>query len=187
MAEIEAASFPRDARVFVDESKARGYILAAAVVSPGSLKAAQSELRRLLRPGQSRLHFTSESDSSRRRLLAAMCDLKVRVTVYRVRGLREKEARRLCLFAVTELMVLQRASELVLESADVGVNAADRATISRRLSDLGERRAFAFRHERPKDEPLLWVADAVAWCSQAGGDWMRRCAPLVQQRIDLAP
>jgi len=34
-------------------------------------------------------------------------------------------------------------------------------------------------------EPLLWIADATAWCVGAGGDWARRIAPVLAGVIDL--
>jgi hypothetical protein len=33
----------------------------------------------------------------------------------------------------------------------------------------------------------LWVSDAVAWCHGAGGDWLRRIAPLVVSTTALDP
>ncbi|WP_228508719.1 hypothetical protein [Herbiconiux sp. VKM Ac-1786] len=73
------ATFPTGARVFVDECKARGYWIAAAAVMPQDAASAERALRRLTRSGQSRIHFRKESDSSRRRLLSAVCALEVQV------------------------------------------------------------------------------------------------------------
>lgn len=33
---------------------------------------------------------------------------------------------------------------------------------------------FTYEHLKPAEDPILWVADAVAWCHGAGGDWSRR-------------
>ena len=45
---------------FVDESKRRGLLVAAAVLHPRDLAPARTALRHLCLPGQSRLHFTKE-------------------------------------------------------------------------------------------------------------------------------
>jgi hypothetical protein len=34
--------------------------------------------------------------------------------------------------------------------------------------------AFLYDHMPPYDDPLLWIADAFAWCSSAGGTWQER-------------
>lgn len=60
-------------RVYVDESKARGYYVAATAVAVGDVRDCERELRALLLPGQRRLHFKSESDSRRRQILSCMC------------------------------------------------------------------------------------------------------------------
>jgi len=49
--------------VFVDESKAKGYLLAAAVIEPRHLAKAMREIRNLVLPGQQRINMTKESAS----------------------------------------------------------------------------------------------------------------------------
>lgn len=40
------------------------------------------------------------------------------------------------------------------------------------ISKLRHRDAtFGYDHMPPYGDPLLWIADAVAWCSSAGGAW----------------
>ena len=43
------------------------------------------------------------------------------------------------------------------------------------------------RYVFPKahEEPLLWVSDAVAWCYQKRGPWVRVAAPLVSEVCTL--
>ena len=49
-------------RVYVDESKARGYYVVATATVVGDVQASNRALRELLKPGQRRIHFKSESD-----------------------------------------------------------------------------------------------------------------------------
>ena len=64
--------------VFVDESKTMGCFIAAAAVASESVTTIDKGVRKLTRRGQSRMHFTSERDSSRRQLLARMAEMDVR-------------------------------------------------------------------------------------------------------------
>jgi hypothetical protein len=55
------------------------------------------------------------------------------------------------------------------------------------LSELrAKKTAFGYDHMPPYSDPLLWVADAVAWCSSAGGAWRERIEPLVVCSQDIS-
>jgi hypothetical protein len=47
-----------------------------------------------------------------------------------------------------------------------------------------QRTDFAWDHRKRHEEPLLWVADAVAWCVNRGGDWERMVRPIIVETID---
>lgn len=40
-------------------------------------------------------------------------------------------------------------------------------------------------HMPPYGGPLLWIADAVAWCPSAGGAWRDRVAPIIAAIQDV--
>jgi hypothetical protein len=44
---------------------------------------------------------------------------------------------------------------------------------------------LTYEHVRSADEPLLWVADVVAWAYGAAGDWRRRTEKVIGKVIDL--
>jgi hypothetical protein len=69
--------------VFVDETKARDYIMVAAVVLAGDLRAIRRELNDLLLPGQRRLHMKAERDARKRALADTIASLPLNSTVYR--------------------------------------------------------------------------------------------------------
>ena len=171
--------FEPRAHVFVDESKSNGYFVAAAAVSPVDISQVDKDLRKLTRRGQSRIHFSSESQPSRRALLARMTRLNVRVQLYAVRGFPDKDARRMCLEALVADLADAGASRLVLERDDSLV-AADRRIIRAALVNKDYLDALTYQHVAPTDHSVLWVSDAVAWCQQAGGQWIAQARPLVQ-------
>jgi hypothetical protein len=37
----------------------------------------------------------------------------------------------------------------------------------------------------PYGDPLLWIADEVAWCSSAGGAWRQRIDPIITISRDV--
>lgn len=165
------------ARAFVDECKAKGYYIAAAVVLPADASGVDKALRRLLQPGQRRIHFNQESDSRRRMLLSRMAELDVQVWIYSVRGEKERAARDRCLNALIDDLVMSDAASLILER-DAPIERNDRRTIHDALLRHG-RYELTYRHAEPSEFALLWVSDAIAWCCNAGGDWRRRAEPLI--------
>lgn len=60
--------------VFVDESKSRGLLMAAAQCSPDEVTVSRTALRGLLLPGQERLHFNHETESRRKQILGLVIE-----------------------------------------------------------------------------------------------------------------
>lgn len=60
-------------------------------------------------------------------------------------------------------------TRLIIESRE-GRDDLDRQVL---ISQLRQHRemAFGYGYMPPHGDPLLWVADALAWCSSAGGTW----------------
>jgi hypothetical protein len=168
-------------RVYVDESKARGYYVVATATTVGDVQASERALRDLLKPGQRRIHFKSESDSRRRQILSRMCALEVRVLVWAVKQRPDKEARPLSLDALAEAAVRAGVAQLIIER-DESLERADRRLIADTIRRAGSSE-MQYRHVAPHEHPLLWVSDAVAWCYSNGGDWIRRVEALVESRV----
>lgn len=167
--------------VFVDESKSHRYYIAAAAVARGNLAATERQIRGLQ---QSRrpIHFTHERDR-REKLLAEFCKLDVRVTVYAMRGVKDAQARPALLQRLTHDLVERGVAELVLER-DASVEAADRRIIRNTPENAGALNMLVYRHEG-KERPMLWVADAVAWCFQRGRPWTAKVQPLIDNVVTL--
>jgi len=51
------SDLPRGAHVFIDETKARGFVLVGVVVAPAELKTARQKLPALVVSGRRRVHF----------------------------------------------------------------------------------------------------------------------------------
>ena len=60
---------PAQAHIFVDETKAKGYVAAAATLVLGDLSAPRKQLNALILPRQRSLHMKDESDPRRREII----------------------------------------------------------------------------------------------------------------------
>jgi hypothetical protein len=164
---------------FIDESKARDYLLVAAVVDSDDLGRYRQAIRALCLPGQPRVHMKKESDSRRRQILSTLARLGPVVTVYRATGSgRTDLARRdACIRALVEDAAAQRVDRLTFER-DETLLARDRQC----LIELTRRLRLPhleYVHDSARAESLLSVPDAIAWAWARGGDWPRRCSPVV--------
>ena len=79
--------------VFDDETKDRDYLLIASVHTSGDLDELRKLIRRVVVPGQYRVHMKKESDSRKRLIASTIVDAGVTATVYDAgRGYRPAEA-----------------------------------------------------------------------------------------------
>lgn len=171
--------------VFVDESMRRDrFLLCSAMYESSALAAARAMVRRLCGPGQWRVHMTKERVSRRREILAAITASPVRARIY-VSNDRPVPARRQCLTQMLgDLAGLGTpVHRIAFESAGEPEDVRDRETIvscRHRHPSLHE---TPYEHFRPHEEPLLSVADAIAWAYGAGGDWRRLSEPLIEKVV----
>jgi len=172
--------------MFVDESKVRGYTMAAVACSQADASRARRELVALRMKGQTRLHFVRESDQRRRLILSTLARLGVQARLYRVEGLDVHRSRDLCLEGIVADVAALGVENIVLE-ADTTVIHHDLGTLQQAAFDAGVGAQLRYGHERAAAEPLLWAADAIVWSYTKGGDWLRRIAPMVRSTRLLLP
>ncbi len=164
--------------VFVDESKSRGFLMAAARCPSGDVAVNRKVLRGLLLPGQERLHFRHETDARRRQIISAIERLHLLVDIYRTEQ-ETPSSRERCLAAIVR-DTLGEAERLVVER-DESTLPRDRTTLHAACQRNG---FYDLRWDllAPKLDPLLWVPDAVAWAWVKGGHWRRSVARFSQLR-----
>lgn len=167
--------------VFVDESKSHGLLVAAAVLSPQDLARSRAQLRALVHPGSHRIHMTKESGRHRQKIAAAVAAMPVLVDVYDASSYhprQELEARKHCLEALVANLAGTGCARLVVEQDDSLVE-HDRRTLYTAVHRHRLETDMRYDHLRAKDEPLLWIADVVAWCWPKGGTWKQTITPIV--------
>ncbi len=164
------------AQAFLDESGRRSnYHVCVVVVDDRHVDALRRTARAFCLPGQRRWHFVHERDSRRRQIIdAIVASGQVEALIYRGTGpdgrLRAESLRRM----VTPLLE-RRVTRLIIESRH-GRDHFARAVLIGQLR--GQPDAFLYDHMPPHGDPLLWVADAIAWCSTAGGSWGALIRPI---------
>lgn len=146
----------------MDESKRRGVVLVAVLVPSSRVVAARRRMRALLLPNQSHLHF-KEPDRRRKQIIETVLELEVGMRVYDASGVRDpREARARSL----QLMVRDLAPfrPLLIIERDESLVRADQRTLSEELHRQELTDVVGHRHVPKRDDPGLWLADAVAWC-----------------------
>ncbi|MCP2301475.1 hypothetical protein [Actinokineospora globicatena] len=171
---------------FVDESsRGDAYLLVAACLDPAQLNRTRKLMKSLLLPGQRELHFKRESPRLRRLALSRMEEAGLGCWVYAADcGNGHEPARQACLAALTVDLLGVDATRMVMDSRD-DRDRLDEATIRVVLTKIARASGLVYEHHHGPGEPLLWIADAVAWSVGAGGDWGRRSEPLVGRRVTV--
>jgi hypothetical protein len=75
---------------------------------------------------------------------------------------------------------------LVLEQDDSLVR-SDQAVLYAAVRDVGASQRLTYEHVPARSEPLLWVADAAAWCWSRGGIWLGRLQPIIRHTAPSDP
>lgn len=167
------------AHVFVDETKERGYFVAAAVVLPNNVAAARQTMGGLILPRQRRIHFHKENDARRDKIVAAIVGLGVEVVIYDACAHADvKSARDACLVRLVTDLAELKAERVVLERDDSNIKSDQRILYSRVCAE-GLRDTLNYYHQRAHEECLLTIPDAIAWCWAKRGPWRAKVESLV--------
>lgn len=170
--------------VFADESKKRGFILAAAIIGQGELSGLRSTVAGLRLPGQRRLHFAKERDGRRSAIIRTFARASLQVRIYDAAGFRtDKLGRDAAIARLADDAVSMGATRLVLELDD-SVLQSDRRIIGERLIKHNCR-DLRYEHQRAYEEGLLAIPDAVAWCWAKGGNWRKAAEGIVTEVVTL--
>ena len=159
---------------YVDESlrhstDKRLYLVAAAVIVPGDLDSARDSVRNVLLPRQPRFHWRDESEPQRDRMLKIIEGVAPRGLIYSCRPAprRQDRARSLCLASMLWDFRQIGVTEVVFESRESHNDRKDARTIGHAQRAQRGPDGLSYSFLRPLDEPLLWIADALAGASSS--------------------
>lgn len=161
------------AHVFVDESKERGLLVAAAFLAVPRVTAARRAVSQLILPGQRRIHFHKEGNRRRHQILEVVSGLGAEVLIFDGGAYTSaKNARDACLTDLINVIAKVGADRLVIERDDSSVK-SDQRLLYREVRSAGIAEILRYHHLKAYEESLLAIPDAVAWCWAKGGLWRR--------------
>ncbi|MBF6329223.1 hypothetical protein [Nocardia transvalensis] len=164
---------------FVDETKGNGLIMVSVLAAPDTLPRTRGELCRLRAKGQHRIHFSKEGPPRRRLISSALVKMDLHANVYDARGIRDPVlARQRALEELITDLAGAHSRRLVIEQ-DESLVASDRAVLYEAVRKHDLHWDFTYVHMKPHQEPLLWAADALAWCLGRGATWAEQVSPLI--------
>ena len=155
-----------DESVHLDAPDGGIYVLAAAIGHPGvELDGMRETLRALVPSRQTRLHWHTESDASRRRIIDAIASMNlVQLVVVRVHvdPRRQERSRRKCMERLLFELSDRHVREAWLEGRDAALNRRDATLVEALRGSRSISSDLRVDFARPLDEPMLWVPDSVA-------------------------
>ena len=152
--------------IVVGRTRTEGaYTMAAAVADPAACDDVKDQLRALTVGRTGRLHWANESAKRRDSIAAliARVDLAAIVVVCSpMQGSKQERARRRCLERLLHELAMFGVGDVWLESRSI---VPDRRDI--RLVDSARRKglvpgSLVVGFARPKEDPMLWIPDAIA-------------------------
>ena len=171
------------AEIYIDECKSKNYLLVGFVVAEKDALRLRALLRKLLLPGQRSIHFHQEGSRRRKQILQIMLAQELQCVAITVKGRTGKTSRNASIKALASHRVSRGFVRLVFELDESSLDSDNRVlndfTYSKKL-----RGNLTWSHIVRHQEPLLWVADAVAWCLNRGGDWERMVRPMIIETIE---
>lgn len=162
------------------------YFLAVARLNAGRAAEARAELRRALRPRQLRFHWRTEWSGDRLAFLQMIAGLEIVSTVvyqHPVRRRKQEQARVRCLWEAMGQFAAWDVQELIIESRQEPLDIRDRREIIAGQHAGLVASDLPYRHDVPKQEPLLWIADAIVGAVAAAiADGDERYVQLLPER-----
>ena len=166
--------------VFVDETKHRGFFLSAVFLDAKDIATVRKTLVQLRMKGQSTIHLAKEGPSRRRLILDVIAALPLTVRYLESPLDQEGRARAESMRRLIRTLELGDSYQIWIE-ADENFLSLDKRTITSELISRGMVETVLFQHASPREQPLLWLPDAVGWARNRGGDWYRRVSSLVSR------
>ncbi|HEU0089456.1 MAG TPA: hypothetical protein VFQ77_17735 [Pseudonocardiaceae bacterium] len=158
---------------FADETVRQGrYDVAVVIVCRCQRMIVSKVMQGLVRPGMRRGHFSKQRDRDRRLVVSQLALEDIHALYATARG-SQTDARSKCWRTLVPQIVRLGVVELTIERMEGG-EARDRRDIREALVAMGRASDLTYTHKDPAGEPMLWVADAVAWCAGAGRTWRAR-------------
>jgi hypothetical protein len=169
--------------MYIDECKQDPYLLVGVLVAEYDKVSLRKILSSLLLYRQRSIHFKNENSRHKKRVLASLQKHEFQVVVFRHVLTTKLGGRNQTLKRLVSYSLGARVSQLVFE-LDETSRISDDQMLANCIPLVSGRRLINWEHRLRHQEPLLWVADAVAWCVNRGGEWERLVRPMILATLD---
>jgi hypothetical protein len=158
--------------VFIDESKARDFILCAVTIEAQMIPFARSITRQQVMPGQRHIHFVSEGRRRKLAILRAYSRISCRADFIIVKTGKPAARRERAIRHLTSILPTGSNTNLVFDN-DENYNLMDRNILRQELNRQLLSAQVSYAHLPSRSESLLWIPDALAWSKARGKEWGR--------------
>jgi hypothetical protein len=172
------------ATLYLDESKAKNYVFIGVLVQDGEAPRLRKRVAALKMPGQRSIHFVNEGESRRKKLLQEYSELGINAVKVVSTRKNKLDAREDCVRVLVHLAASMGCNSLVFDR-DESVISKDELWLKSELRKVNKREPIGFQHLSRHEEPILWVADALAWCDSRGGDWRKRIQSFIFSETEI--
>ena len=117
-------------------------------------------------------------------ILDELVDMGISARVYSISGLNPIAARPQLLGALMDDLENLNAVKIIFERDDSALK-ADEFILRSGLLKRSLKHKVEYLHVGKSEEPILWIADAIAWSFARGGDYRRRIQPLISSTTEL--
>ena len=159
--------------VFIDESKAKDFILCAVSIDNNALHLARSVTRQQVMAGQRYVHFVSESRNRKLAILNAYSNINLTADFFIVKEGTAAQRRSKALRQLVRTLPISTSVNLVFDN-DENYTAMDREILRAELTRMSMVPLVSYSHLPYRNEPLLWLPDALAWTKAKGKEWTRQ-------------
>jgi hypothetical protein len=161
--------------------------MAAALLVPPDIASTTKSVRGLVPRGQRRTHFSNEGEKERRQIIDTFCQLPINVVIAisAYRGGDDQVARNACIRGLLDTFPRLGVAVAVFDTRDEDRDRADRIEIAAALEAGVGPADLHYTHRGSRDEPLLGLPDAFAWCHGAGGQWKTKIKPKVVRTVKV--
>lgn len=172
--------------LFVDETKAKGYLVAVATATEGQASSVRRDVRALRMRGQRSVHMQSEG-ARRRRLIAdtvaGFAGAGVQAVIYDASAVpgTDLNRRARALREIVADTARTREQARIIFDLDQTLLGFDRRHLVEAVREAEARAFITYDHVRFADDSALTLPDVIAWCWARGGDWRRRIGPIVSE------
>ena len=168
-------------RIFVDESKAKDYLMVAVTIPSSRVDQTRTTIRGLVMPGARRVHMHRESDRRKRTILTTLATLPFQATLYNAGNQgSERQRRDRCLAAIIHDAATTTPALITLE-ADNTLKAADLRTLYKAREAAEAFNTVTYDHVSSHHDLALAIPDSIAWAWARGGQWHQRVRPLLRE------